>query len=48
MVGEELKNSRRTQANSVHRVGGSVGSDGRPAANGLSAAVTRLDTMPVT
>ena len=47
-VGEQLKNSRRTQASSVHRVGGSVGGDGRPAANGLSAAVTRLDTRPAT
>jgi hypothetical protein len=48
MRGEALNNSRRTHASSVHTVGGSAGAAGRPAAIGLSTALTTLDTRPPT
>src|SRR5829696_9133943 len=50
MVGDSLEtvgsNSRRTNASSVHIVGGSTGATGAPAAYGFNTALTRLATMP--
>jgi hypothetical protein len=47
MVGVSLNSSRRTHASNAHG-DGSAGRAGIPAANGLSTALTRLDTTPVT
>ena len=45
-MGTVCSNSRRTNASSVHTVGGSTGGVGALLANGDSTALTRVDTMP--